>query len=434
MQQTFYTAASDATSPRHLLLLSPTGSGKTLAYLLPILKWIHPEMEYVQAIILLPTRELAIQGEEMLQRLGSGIRSCALYGGRPTMEEYRRMRNVRPQIVFATPGRLCDHLDKGNIDTHGLKVFVIDEYDKCLEMGFRQEVTQVARQIRQVPRIWLTSATATEEANPLLADMEHHDERGANARFHTFNFLDDRKQDEERISIYRVPSPRRDKLETLGKLLSKLGGSPAIVFVNHRESVGRIYDYLCEKGFACEKYHGGMEQDKRERALLKFRGNCACVLVATDIAARGLDIPEVEIVIHYHLPADEATFTHRSGRTARWQQTGTTYLIVGPDEPQPDFMNEHDWPETDVESIALHPQPARMSMVYIGRGKREKISKMDILGFFCKKGGLRGSDIGRIDVADHYALAAVDRTKVKSLLQQVNGEKIKGLKTIYIEV
>lgn len=432
MQQTFYVTASDPTSPRHLLLLSPTGSGKTLAYLLPMLEWIRPEIDNIQAIVLLPTRELAIQGEEMLRHLGSGIRSCALYGGRPTMEEHRRMRNNRPQIIFATPGRLCDHLDKGNLDTHGLKVFVIDEYDKCLEMGFRQEVTHAAQQIRQVPRVWLTSATATEETDPLLVAMNHHNDK--TTHFHTFDFLDSRPQDEGRISIYRVPSPRRDKLETLAHLLSDLDGSPTIIFVNHRESVGRIYDYLDERGFSCEKYHGGLEQDKRERALLKFRSNCVCALIATDIAARGLDIPEVEVVIHYHLPLDEATFTHRSGRTARWQQAGTTYLIVGPDEPQPDFMKGRDWPETDVETVPLCPRPARMSMIYIGRGKREKVSKMDIMGFLCKKGGLRGSEIGRIDIADHYALAAVERTKLKSLLRQVCGEKIKGMKTIYIEV
>ena len=428
MQQTMWETARRKDGPHHLLLLSPTGSGKTLAYLLPMLELIRTDIPAVQAIVVLPTRELALQGEEMLRRLKTNVKSCCLYGGRPTMEEHRRLNEIRPQVIFATPGRLGDHLDKDNFNAFGVRILVIDEYDKCLEMGFREEVMHIVHALNRVERIWLTSATATEEADPLLEEIGRKGQR-----FERLDYLNhEASETGQRVEVMQVISPERDKLDTLGRLLSHLSGAPAIVFVSHRESANRIGDYLRDKRFAMQVYHGGMEQDKRERALLKFRNGSANVLVATDIAARGLDIPEVQAIIHYHLPMDAAAYTHRIGRATRWEGTGSTYIIIGPQETMPEFLASEEIKPLNVDTQPISPTPAQMATLYIGRGKKEKLSKMDIVGFLCKKGGLRGADLGRIDVADHYAIAAVRRDKIKSVVQRVAGEKIKGMKTIYI--
>ena len=428
MQQAMWETARKKDGSHHLLLLSPTGSGKTLAYLLPMLELLREDIPAVQAVVVLPTRELALQGEEMLRRLKTNVKSCCLYGGRPTMEEHRRLNEIRPQVIFATPGRLGDHLDKENFNAFGVRVLVIDEYDKCLEMGFREEVMHIVHTLNRVERIWLTSATATEEADPLLEEIGRKEQH-----FQRLDYLNhDAFDTENRVEVIQVASPERDKLDTLGRLLSHLKGAPAIVFVSHRESANRIGDYLRDKGFSMQVYHGGMEQDKRERALLKFRNGSANVLVATDIAARGLDIPEVQAIIHYHLPLDAATYTHRIGRATRWESKGSTYLITGPQETLPEFLTTEDIIPLTVDEEPIRPTLAQMATLYIGRGKKEKLSKMDIVGFLCKKGGLRGTELGRIDVADHYAIAAVRRDKIKSVVQRVAGEKIKGMKTIYL--
>ena len=232
----------------------------------------------------------------------------------------------------------------------------------------------------------------------------------------------------------KVVSPAKDKIETLYKLLCTLGGSSSIVFCNHREAVDRVNSLLSEKGLYNERFHGGMEQPDREKALYKFRNGSCPVLVSTDLAARGLDIPEVEHIIHYHLPVNEEAFTHRNGRTARWDATGTSYLILNPEELErlPDYI------PSDMETFALPENPSRppkplWATIYIGKGKKDKLSKADIAGFLYKKGNLSCEDVGAIDVREHYAFVAVRREKIKQLLTLIRGEKIKGMKTVIEE-
>lgn len=452
MQADMLRAATAPDGAAHLLLLAPTGTGKTLAYLLPMLQMIgavspkspaspeHPDIPESPekpalpadsagpaALIVVPTRELALQAEEMLARLKSGVKSLCLYGGRPTMDEHRRLRDVRPQVVFATPGRLNDHLDKGNFAAEAIGILVIDEYDKCLEMGFRDDVMRIAARLPRVRHCWLTSATATEDASLPVAQLPGS---GRNSLL-TLNYLDaDSRAAARRIRLHSVASPERDKLETLGRLLSAIGGAPAIVFVAHRESAERVGRYLDSEGFDSVVYHGGMEQERREKALGKFRGGCANVMVSTDIAARGLDIPEVEAVVHYHLPDSEATFTHRIGRSARWEATGTAYLILGPDETLPPYAA--DATPFAVGRTPIHPTPCRMAALYIGRGRKEKVSRADVVGFLCKQGALTAADIGRIDLADHYVIVSLRRECLAAVIRRVAGQKIKGLKTHYL--
>lgn len=414
-----------ATQQGGIVLLSPTGSGKTLAYLLPLVSLVNPANDALQAAVVLPTRELAQQSEDVLKRMKTGLRSMALYGGRPAMDEHRIMRELKPQIVFATPGRLLDHLGKENLSPYAVKSLVIDEFDKCLELGFQEEMETLLKYFTKATHCWLTSATDAEAIPAFMQKIAPN--------FKTLNYLDGDNDTKLRIEVQQVLSPQKDKLETLGRLLTTLKGQPAIVFVGYRESAERVGKWLRQNGFFAEVYHGGMEQDWRERALYKFRNGSANVLVSTDLAARGLDIPEVKVVIHYHLPLKEEDYTHRNGRTARWDAQGAIYLLLGPEEHCPEYAGSLSTLRVDDVAL-LKPLPPVFTTLYIGRGKREKLSKGDVLGFLCKKGGLKNDEIGRIDISAHHAYVAVARKKVKALLRQVSGEKIKGMKTLVEEI
>lgn len=406
---------------KNVQLLSPTGSGKTLAFLLPTIEATRGG-EGVQTVVVVPSRELALQIEsvfkEQVREQKLALRGMALYGGRPTMDEHRVLREVKPEVIFATPGRLLDHIDKGNVDVANARTLILDEYDKCLELGFRDEMERIANVFGTCPQLVLTSATASLETGTLLERR----------RFEVLDFTDASTM-ARRLTTYIVPSAAKDKLETLGRLLSHLGTEQSIVFVAHRESAERIGKYLEREKFAAVVYHGGMDQERRERALYRFRGGAATVLVSTDLAARGLDIPTVRHIVHYHLPPDEATFTHRTGRTARWEDTGAAYLITGPEEPLPDFLPE-ETDGLDVSTVRIRARQPLWTLLYIGRGKKDKLSRTDVLGFLCKKGGLNARQIGRIDLAQHAAYVAVERDAVKQMLKQIAGEKIKGMRTI----
>lgn len=418
---------------KNVLLLSPTGSGKTLAYLLPLLQKMEPANDRVQAVVVVPSRELALQVESVFKEQSHNLRGMSLYGGRPTMEEHRRLKEVKPQVVFATPGRLLDHIGKENISLLATKMLVVDEYDKCLELGFREEMDKIADALVAVPQLVLTSATKFDEAAALDETSRHAPSLLNKRKLTTVDYLDQQESLEERLSIVQVNTLEKDKLSTLTRLLTHLGAQSTIVFVAHRESADRIGKYLQEEKFSAVVYHGGMEQEARERSLYCFRAGAATVLVSTDLAARGLDIPMVRAIVHYHLPLDEATFTHRSGRTARWEDTGSAFLLVGPEETMPVFVKEVD-ELLDVTPIPPKPHLPEWTVLYIGRGKKDKLSKADILGFLCKKGGLNAAQIGRIDLAAHAAYAAVKRSALKALLQRIGGEKIKGMKTLIEEM
>lgn len=400
-----------------VVLLSPTGTGKTLAYLLPLIERLQLGVAGVQAMVIVPSRELALQIDMVWRAMALPWKAMSVYGGRAAMDEHRSMKGMAPSVVVGTPGRLNDHLGKGNIDARTVRTLVIDEFDKCLELGFQGEMQQVIEQLPSVRNRYLTSATDMEEIPAFTGVRDAV----------RIDYLDTAHA-ESRVSTYVVHAESKDKLHTLYKLLCALGGGQTIVFCNHRESVERVGGYLREQRLAHEVYHGGMEQELRERALYKFRNGSSNVLISTDLAARGLDIPEMQHVIHYHLPGSEEAYIHRTGRTARWDAEGCSYLILHGEEHVPEYL------ATEVEDYVLperasRPEPPQWTTLYIGRGKKDKINRVDIAGFLYKRGGLTRDDVGTIDVHDYYAYVAVRRTKVKQLLAMVANEKIKGLKT-----
>ena len=414
-------AASEAIlhSNKDVVVLSPTGSGKTIAYLLPLVQLLDASRDDVQTVVIVPGRELALQSATVLKDMGSGLRCCACYGGRAAMEEHRVLRQVRPQVVFATPGRLNDHLEKGNISVDSIHYLVIDEFDKCLEMGFSEEMSTIIGRLPAVQRHILLSATDA-------ASIPQYVNMGRTIRV---DYQIQEEQVPDRVQVYQVDSPDKDKLETLKALLLTLGNSSSIVFLNYRESVERTAEYLRKNGFSISTFHGGLDQKLREDALYKFSNGSANVLVCTDLASRGLDIPDIRNIIHYHLPESEEGYVHRVGRTARWKNTGSAFFILGPGEQIPDYVEGEVKPfEINAAGKAV-PIP-KMATLYIGKGKKDKISKGDIVGFLCKKADLQKEDIGRIDVKERYAYVAISRKKLNQTLQLTKGEKIKGIRTI----
>ena len=419
MQQ--HAAEAITGSDGDVVLLSPTGSGKTLAYLLPLVQLLDGNSGQVQALVITPGRELALQSDNVLKSMGCGLRSTACYGGRAAMDEHKVLKEVRPQIVFGTPGRLNDHLDKNNISRYGIRYLVIDEFDKCLEMGFQAEMQKLIQSLPGLQRRILLSATNTEEI-PQFVNMS---KKGT-----LIDFLPEEEQTSERITLYEVHSPQKDKLDTLRQLLLSFGDESSIVFLNYRESVERVNNYLLEQGFTTSCFHGGLEQRQREDQLYRFSNGSANTLVATDLASRGLDIPNIQNIIHYHLPESQEGYIHRVGRTARWDATGRSFFILNASEHIPDYVEGNVVEYAAIPSQQIEPPLPRMTTLYIGKGKKDKISKGDIVGFLCKNGGLKADEIGRIDVKDRYAYVAIQREKLKQTLHLVQGQKIKGLKTI----
>lgn len=430
---------------RNVVLLAPTGTGKTLAFLLPLIKQIDTTRTDVQALILSPTRELAMQTGDVLTRMKTPVRHLCVYGGRPAMDEHRRLKAVEPHIVIGTPGRLLDHIQKGNLSTTGIRTVVVDEFDKMFEMKFLGEVEAVFDMLRNQEHCILVSATDM-DAIPAFVGFRH-------AAPATLNWLAPHLAAAEGIRHFLVRSPKKDKLQTLDALLRCCqsdhlaqseqsaqcrGGlscppaesSPqAIVFVNYRESAERVYAFLRANDHSAIVFHGGLEQKDRERALALFLSGSICTLVSTDLAARGLDVPTLQNVIHYHLPLSPEDYVHRCGRTGRWQRGGRSFLLLGPEE-QPLQISGIEFEEYTLPATQPAPAKPQWTTLYIGRGKKDKLSKGDVVGFLCKAGGISAQQIGSISLQPHCTYAAIRRSVAKHVLRQIAGQKIKKMNTI----
>lgn len=411
MQQASLEAARQEAA---LILLSPTGSGKTLGFLLPVLQSLAPQQEGVQALVLAPSRELALQIEGVFRQMGTSYKVNCCYGGHPIRIEQNNLQQP-PAVLIGTPGRIADHLRRESFNPATIRTLVLDEFDKSLELGFEQEMAFILGELSGLKKRILTSATNMEEV-PQFTGI-----RSAKV----LNFLSDAPS--ERLSLKAVRAASTDKLEALFVLVCTLEAKPALIFCNHRDAVERISKLLGQKGIAHGTFHGGMEQEERERELIKFRNGSHLLLICTDLGARGLDIPDIEYVIHYQLPADDKAFVHRNGRTARMTATGTAYLVLAEQEPLPVYLEEEPQFESLPEAASL-PRKSAWSTLYIGAGKKDKVNKIDVVGLLLQKGGLQKEELGKIEVLDHAAYAAIKRTKMDSVLKKLRNEKIKNKK------
>ncbi len=399
----------------NILLLSPTGSGKTLAFLMPILEILQPEILSVQCLIIVPSRELALQIEQVWKKMASPYKVNVCYGGHAIETEIKNLSNP-PALLIGTPGRIADHIERQNFRTDKITTLVLDEFDKSLQLGFHEQMSFIIGKLSKLNKRILVSATSdieipkyTRVVNPIVLD-----------------FIEPDKKDQN-LSLKLILSSEKDKINTLFDLICSLKSESAIVFCNHRDAAERICDTLLSRGVFAAFYHGGMEQEERERALILFRNGSISYLITTDLAARGLDIPEMKHVIHYHLPSKNDEFTHRNGRTARMLSSGTAYILVHESEKKLDYIDYSLVPLKIEKSNSL-PKPPEFQTVYISGGKKSKLNKIDIVGFFSQKGALEKDDLGLIEVKDFVSFAAVKYHKVKDLLFKIKDQKMKGKK------
>jgi len=399
---------------RDVILLSSTGSGKTIAFLLSVLQLINPELSKTQALVVVPSRELALQIEKVFKTMGTGLKVTSCYGGHLRETEENNLLQA-PALIIGTPGRLGDHIRRGNIQTENIETLVLDEFDKSIELGFQDEMAFVIGSLKNLKKRILTSATEASEIPEFIGLAEPI----------RLNFLSE--DNNTALAIQVVKSDDKDKFDTLFKLICFLGNRSTIIFCNHRDAVERTSKLLSDKGIVNVFYHGALEQPEREVALSKFRNGTSNILVTTDLASRGLDIPNIRYIIHYHLPQTEDVFTHRNGRTARMEASGTAILILSPDETLPTYISS---PVDDIQipETTTLPEKPKWSTLFIGAGKKDKVNKVDIVGFLINKGQLKKEDVGLIEVKDFFSFAGVRKVKVGTVLEKIKNEKIKNKK------
>lgn len=394
-----------------VVLLSPTGTGKTLAFLLPVFAELEAECTEVQALILAPSRELAIQIEQVARDMGTGYKLNAVYGGRRVSKDKMDLQHT-PAIVIGTPGRVADHLRRGTFTAEKIRTLVLDEFDKSLEIGFEEEMSEIMEHLPHLEKKILTSATQGVDI-PDFVQLKKP------------TYIDYLEEGVTKLEIKTIISPDKDKLETLVKALCHLGNQPGIVFLNFKDSIQRVSDYLTEKGIHHGCFYGGLDQLDRERALIKFRNGTHQLLLATDLAARGIDVPEIKFIIHYHLPLRGEEFVHRNGRTARMHEKGTAYVLKWAEEELPDFIKD---PEVEVLEEAPLPEAPSWKTVFISGGRKDKISKGDIAGLFFKQGELKQDQVGTIELKQDCAFAAVKAARVDLLISKVDNSRLKKKK------
>jgi superfamily II DNA/RNA helicase len=410
-------AAGDAIKTKHdVILLSSTGSGKTIGFLLPVVQALDSKITKVQILVLVPSRELAMQIEQVFKKMATGFKVAVCYGGHLRETEENNLIQP-PAVIIGTAGRVADHIRRNNFELDNITTLVLDEFDKSLELGFREEMSFIIDSLKSIQKRILISATVGLEIPPFVR-------MGPSPT--KLNFLSENDL-KDNLTVKTVLSDDKDKSNTLFKLICYLGNKSIIVFCNHRESVERTSNILKEKGIFNEFYHGGMEQQERDSALCKFKNGTVNVLITTDLASRGLDIPDIKFIVHYHLPATEEVFIHRNGRTARMDARGTAFLILSEEEKLPNYI------DAAIEQLQLPetselPDKPKWTTLFIAAGKKDKVNKIDIVGFLSKQGNLKQDDIGLIEVKDFFSFVAVRKTKINVVLPLIQKEKIKNKK------
>jgi len=413
MQKETYSSIQSNTN---IVLLSPTGTGKTLAFLLPIIQNLNPDCSEIQVLIIVPSRELAIQIEQVIRKLGTGFKVNAVYGGRSGSQDKIDIKH-RPAILVGTPGRVADHLRRERFSTDSITTLILDEFDKSLEIGFESEMIEIADAIPNVQKKILTSATYRVKV-PAFIGLRNP------------VFIDYTGEKIAKLETKIVLSPDKDKLQTLVTILKHSGNQPGIIFCNFKDTIQYVSDYLTEKGVNHGCFYGGMEQKDRERALIKFRNGTHQIIIATDLAARGIDVPEIKFIVHYQLPQRKHEFTHRNGRTARMHKEGTAYVIKWIKEelpefikiPSTDFLRDVDLAEADKNNTTT------WKTLFISGGRKDKISKGDIAGLFIKQGKLTADQIGVIELKQDCAFVGIHESVADSLISRTNNTRLKKKK------
>jgi len=395
----------------NIILLSPTGTGKTLAFSLPLINSLDPTSKEIQALILVPSRELAIQIEQVIRSMGSGYKVNAVYGGRPMSKDKIELKHT-PAILIGTPGRVADHFSNDRFSKKYIKTIILDEFDKSLEVGFEYEMRGIINELPSINKRILTSATQGVEI-PDFVGLDSPE---------TINYLG---KSVSKLKVKTVISPAKNKLNTLLHLLNHIGNHQGIIFCNLKDSIQKVSSFLESKNMSHGCFNGGMEQKDRERSLIKFRNGTNQILIATDLAARGIDIPEMKYIIHFQLPLSKEEFTHRNGRTARVSSKGNAYVLKWKEERLPEFIGTP--PVEDISKQSIR-KSVFWETLFISGGRKDKISKGDIAGMFFKLGNLTKDQLGIIELKRDCAFVAVPVSISNRLVEQLNNTRLKKKK------
>lgn len=404
-------------SSKDVILLAPTGSGKTLAYALLVKESLAINLT-TQVLIVVPTRELAQQIELNFKALFPTLFTTSVHGGVASSQEKRRLLEF-PSIIIGTPGRVIHHLEEGNIQVRDIHTLILDEYDKSLELGFKDQIEEISQFLPENTRKLLVSATQLKSVPGFLniedtAEINHLQARGLAPR----------------INVTELKTPAKYKIKALSQLFQNYPVNKTLVFCNHREAVERVSESLEREGIEHDIFHGKLNQQERELSLFKFSNQSTRILVTTDLASRGLDITDVELIIHYQLPISQETFTHRNGRTARVDKRGRVILLTSSEDKRPDFLRNIKEEEINIEEYDPTSVPsAEFCTLRLNLGKKQKIRKIDVVGYFLSFDSVIAKDqLGQIMIKDNESFLAVPLELAKRLIELTKEHKIKGKK------
>ena len=403
-----------------------TGSGKTAAFGLGILQALDVKRFRVQSLVLCPTRELADQVAKELRQLARAIHNIkvlTLCGGTAFGPQIGSLEHGA-HIVVGTPGRVDEHLRKGSLKLKDISTLVLDEADRMLDMGFKDAVTAIVEQIPNARQTLLFSATYQGKIqaiaehimrNPVMVKVESRHDDSVIEQF-----------------FYKVDS-NEHRMQATKLLLQENRPESAVIFCNTRREVQDVANNLKDAGFSAIALHGELEQRDRDRTLVRFANKSVSVLVATDVAARGLDIDALDMVLNYHVAIDTEVHLHRIGRTGRAGGKGVACSLYA-DKEHHKIALLQDYLQSIIKASALphislleQPiDPPKMSTLQIDGGKKQKVRPGDILGALTGENGIKGSDVGKINVLENWAYVAVKRATAKKALKKLNTGKLKG--------
>ncbi len=430
-----------------IIVKSQTGSGKTASFGIPLCNEVEVENSKIMALILVPTRELALQVKEDISNIGrlKKVRCAAVFGKQSFNEQVRELKQ-RVHIVIGTPGRISDHMNRGNLNFDDLKFVIIDEADKMLNMGFIDQIGDILDRLPKVRTTGLFSATIPDTIEQ-LCNKYMNNPKVMEIKSQVFN--------REKIKETYLPMEVKDKDKALWKNLYALQPDAAIVFCNTRDKVKDVYGRLKSEGISVEQLHGDMEQKDRLKTMERFKNKEFKVLVATDIAARGIHVDNITHVINYEVPMEKESYVHRIGRTGRAGREGVAVSFVAPYERK--FLEgieeyigykieKGEYPSDEavkngkvifkesqkllnvagrIKKNSIHDE---ITKIYLSVGKKKKIRNIDIVGSLSNLSELTGEDIGIIDVQDNATYVDILNNKGKVILKKYKEVIVKGKK------
>jgi len=412
---------------KDLLAQAKTGSGKTAAFGIGLLHNLESQTYQTQTLVLCPTRELADQVSKEIRRLARAIpntKILTLCGGKPLGPQLASLEH-QPHIVVGTPGRVLKHLEKGSLKLNGLKTLVLDEADRMLDMGFHEDIMRIIDMMPRKRQTLLFSATYPEEIKEISNAIQNDP---VDIRVETLH-------DDKKIKQIFYEIPKGERTKTLVAVLQHYRPESSVVFCNRKQQVKELADELWQQGFHALALHGDLEQKERDQVLVQFSNKSSSILIATDVAARGLDIKDLQAVINFELPHDPEIHIHRIGRTGRAGKEGLALsLFMHSEKPKVEAIEEYQDAPVNIdktsslktrENFRLSPP---MVTLCINAGRKDKVRPGDILGALTANTNLPGKQIGKIDLFDNVAYVAVERPIHKQALKILTEGKIKGRK------